>query len=155
MPENEEKKLNPQITDVEIGLRNLRKITVYPLSMSDQLKLTDLITKSVTEQLAKADGGELSLVSFIIKMLQENIGKIITMVTDEDAKVLDEISNSQAVEIADVLFDVNYGTVAKNFKSLSEKLTGLFQPERPLPPSANVTDIASGISTESPTETAA
>ena len=155
MPENEEKKLNPQITDVEIGIRNLRKITVYPLSMSDQLKLTDLITKSVTEQLAKADGGELSLVSFIIKMLQENIGKIITMVTDEDAKVLDEISNSQAVEIADVLFDVNYGTVAKNFKSLSEKLTGLFQPERPLPPSANVTDIASETSTESPTETAA
>ena len=155
MPENEEKKLNPQITDVEIGVRNLRKITVYPLSMSDQLKLTDLITKSVTEQLAKADGGELSLVSFIIKMLQENIGKIITMVTDEDAKVLDEISNSQAVEIADVLFDVNYGTVAKNFKSLSEKLTGLFQPERPLPPSANVTDIASETSTESPTETAA
>ena len=154
MPENEEKKLNPQITDVEIGIRNLRKITVYPLSMSDQLKLTDLITKSVTEQLAKADGGELSLVSFIIKMLQENIGKIITMVTDEDAKVLDEISNSQAVEIADVLFDVNYGTVAKNFKSLSEKLTGLFQPERPLPPSANVTDIASKTSTESPTETA-
>ena len=155
MPENEEKKLNPQITDVEIGVRNLRKITVYPLSMSDQLKLTDLITKSVTEQLAKADGGELSLVSFIIKMLQENIGKIITMVTDEDAKVLEEISNSQAVEIADVLFDVNYGTVAKNFKSLSEKLTGLFQPERPLPPSANVTDIASGTSTESPTETEA
>ena len=155
MPENEEKKLNPQITDVEIGVRNLRKITVYPLSMSDQLKLTDLITKSVTEQLAKADGGELSLVSFIIKMLQENIGKIITMVTDEDAKVLEEISNSQAVEIADVLFDVNYGTVAKNFKSLSEKLTGLFQPERPLPPSANVTDIASETSTESPTETAA
>ena len=155
MPENEEKKLNPQITDVEIGIRNLRKITVYPLSMSDQLKLTDLIAKSVTEQLAKADGGELSLVSFIIKMLQENIGKIITMVTDEDAKVLEEISNSQAVEIADVLFDVNYGTVAKNFKSLSEKLTGLFQPERPLPPSANVTDIASETSTESPTETAA
>ena len=155
MPENEEKKLNPQITDVEIGVRNLRKITVYPLSMSDQLKLTDLITKSVTEQLAKADGGELSLVSFIIKMLQENIGKIITMVTDEDAKVLEEISNSQAVEIADVLFDVNYGTVAKNFKSLSEKLTGLFQPERPLPPSVNATDIASGTSTESPTETEA
>ena len=155
MPENEEKKLNPQITDVEIGVRNLRKITVYPLSMSDQLKLTDLITKSVTEQLAKADGGELSLVSFIIKMLQENIGKIITMVTDEDAKVLEEISNSQAVEIADILFDVNYGNVAKNFKSLSEKLTGLFQPERPSPPSANVMDIASETSTESPTETEA
>ena len=155
MPENEEKKLNPQITDVEIGVRNLRKITVYPLSMSDQLKLTDLITKSVTEQLAKADGGELSLVSFIIKMIQENIGKIITMVTDEDAKVLEEISNSQAVEIADILFDVNYGTVAKNFKSLSEKLTGLFQPGRPSPQSVNVTDTASGTSTESPTETAA
>jgi len=154
MPENEEKKLNPQITDVEIGIRNLRKITIYPLSMGDQLKLTDLIIKAITKQVGDGEGSDLS-VSFIVNVIHENIGKILTMVSDEKETVLDELSNSQATEIAEILFDVNYGSVAKNFKSLSEKVMGLFQLERPLPLSANDTDTDSKISTESPTETEA
>ena len=154
MPENENAKLNPQITDVEIGIRNLRKITIYPLSMGDQLKLTDMIIKAITAQVEKAGSTDLS-VAFIVNVIHENIGKILEMVSDEEESILDELSNSQALAIAEILFDVNYGTVAKNFKSLSEKLTGLFQPERPSPPSANVMDIASETSTESPTETEA
>ena len=151
MPEEQEK-LNPQITDVEIGIRNLRKITIYPLSMGDQLKLTDLIIKAITDQIS--DGGSTDLsVAFIVKVIHENIGKILTMVSDEKETVLDELSNLQAIEIADIIFDVNYGSVAKNFKSLSEKLMGLFQPERPLPPSVSDTDTALTTSTESPTKT--
>ena len=151
MPEEQEK-LNPQITDVEIGVRNLRKITIYPLSMGDQLKLTDLIIKAITDQVGDGGGADLS-VAFIVKVIHENIGKILTMVSDEKETVLDELSNLQAIEIADIIFDVNYGSVAKNFKSLSEKLMGLFQPERPLPLSVNDTDTGSTTSTESPTKT--
>ena len=151
MPEEQER-LNPQITDVEIGIRNLRKIKVYPLSMSDQLKLTDMVTKSATEQMAKGDG-DIAIVSFVLQLIQENLSKIITMVTDEKADVLEHLSNSQAVELADVLFDVNYGAVAKNFKSLSKKLTGLFQSERPLPPSVSDTATGSKTSTVSPIKT--
>ena len=151
MPEEQER-LNPQITDVEIGIRNLRKITVYPLSMSDQLKLTDMVTKSATEQMAKGDG-DIAIVQFVLQLIQENLAKIITMVTDEKADVLEDMSNSQAVEFADVLFDVNYGAVVKNFKSLSAKLTGLFQSERPSPPSVSDTATDSTTSTESPIET--
>ena len=153
MPE-EQAKLNPQITDVEIGIRNLRKITIYPLSMGDQLKLTDMIIKAITDQIEKAGSADLT-VAFIVQVIHENIGKIITMVSDEKETVLDELSNSQALEIAEILFDVNYGSVAKNFKSLSEKLTGLFQSERPLPPFASDTDTDLTTSTESPTGTEA
>jgi len=60
----------------------------------------------------------------------------------------------QAVAVADVLFDVNYGAVAKNFKSLSEKLKGLFQQERPLPQSVNGTVIDLKTSTASLTDKA-
>ena len=151
MPEEQER-LNPQITDVEIGIRNLRKIKVYPLSMSDQLKLTDMVTKSATEQMAKGDG-DIAIVSFVLQLIQENLSKIITMVTDEKADVLEDMSNSQAVEFADVLFEVNYGAVVKNFKSLSKKLTGLFQSERPLPPSVSDTATDSKTSTVSPIKT--
>ena len=150
MPEQE--KLNPQITDVEIGIRNLRRITIYPLSMGDQLKLTDLIIKAITDQVGDGASADLS-VAFIVKVIHENIGKILTMVSDEKETVLDELSNSQAIEIAEILFDVNYGSVSKNFKSLSEKLMGLFQPERPLPLSVNDTDTGLTTSTESPTKT--
>ena len=154
MPENENKKLNPQIVDVEIGIREMRSLTIYPLSMRDQLKLTDMVTTAVTEQIAKDGGSDLPLVSFIVKMLQENIGKLLTMVTDEKDDVLNDMTNIQAVAVADVLFDVNYGAVAKNFKSLSEKLKGLFQQERPLPQSVNGTVIDLKTSTASLTDKA-
>ena len=149
MPENENVKLNPQVTDVEIGIRNLRNITIYPLSMGDQLKLTDMIIKAITDQVGAGSGADLS-VAFIVKVIHENIGKILTMVSDEKETVLDELSNSQALAIAEILFDVNYGSVAKNFKSLSEKLAGLFQSGRPLPPSVSDTAIGSTTSTVSP-----
>jgi len=154
MPENnEEKKLNPQIVDVEIGIRSLRKITIYPLSMADQLKLTDIIVQAAMATMA--DGKEdMAVPTFILQMLQENVGKILSMATDEDDKqLMGDISNLQAVGIADVLFEVNYGAVAKNFKSLSEKLKGMFQPERPLPQSVSDTDTGLKTSTESPTGT--
>jgi len=158
MPENEEMKLNPQIVDAEIGIRSLRKIKVYPLSMSDQLKLTDIVMKSVAEQLEQG-GADLAIATFVLKLIQDNIVKILGMITDEGEDVVSEISNVQAVDIANILFDVNYGAVVKNFKSLSDKMTGLFQQtepsqtERPLPPSVNDTDIDLKTSTESPSET--
>jgi len=152
MPENEERKLNPQIVDVEIGIRSLRNITIYPLSMADQLKLTDVIVQAA---MASVNGGQdMAVPTFILQMLQENVAKILSMVTDEDEKLMSDISNLQAVAIADVLFEVNYGAVAKNFKSLSEKLKAMFQPERPLPQSVNGTDTGLKTSTESPTEKA-
>jgi hypothetical protein len=149
MPENEEKKLNPQIVDVEIGIRSLRKITVYPLSMADQLKLTDIIVQAAMASVNS--GQDMAIPTFILQMMQENVGKILSMATDEDEKLMNEISNLQAVEIANVLFEVNYGAVAKNFKSLSEKMKEMFQPERPLPQSVNGTDTGLKTSTESPT----
>ena len=150
MPE-EQSTLNPQITDVEIGVRNLRKITIYPLSMGDQLKMTDLIIDAVTKQVEIAGNADLS-VKFIVKIIHENIGKILAMVSDEKESVMNELSNLQATVIAGIIFDVNYGgLVSKNFKSLSEKVMGLFQSERPSPQFVNATDISSKTSTESPT----
>lgn len=151
MPENEEKKLNPQIVDVEIGIRNLRKIRVYPLSMADQMKMTDIIVNAAMT--AMKQGNDMAIPAFILKLLQDNVGKVIAMATDEPEpeEVLSEISNLQAIEIAEALFDVNYGAVAKNFKSLSGKMKEMFQPERPLPPSVKDTDTGSKTSIESPT----
>jgi len=157
MSENEQKKLNPQIMDVEIGIRELRSIKIYPLSMSDQLKLTDLISTALAAQFAKDDGWqELEIVAFIVNLMKENLNRILTMVSDEDGdKLLAEISNLQAAAIAEAVYETNYGIVAKNFKSLFGKLSTLFPSERPLPPSVNDTDTDLMTSTESPTGTEA
>jgi len=152
----EQRKINPQIMEIEIGIREMRKIKIYPLSMSDQLGLTNLISTAIAAHVAQEEGGDMAVVAFILELVKENIGRILTMVTDEDDKLLEEISNLQAAGIAEAVYETNYGIVAKNFKSLFGKVTALFPSERPLPPFANDTDLAtdSTISTESPTETA-
>jgi len=153
MSENEQKKINPQITEIEIGIREMRKIKIYPLSMSDQLKLTDLISTAIAAQFAKEEGGDMALVAFIVELVKENLGRILTMVTDEDDKLLEEVSNLQAASIAEVVYETNYGIVAKNFKSLFEKVMTLFPSERPLPQSASDMDTDLTTSTKSPSET--
>ncbi len=151
MPENETKKLNPQIVDVEIGIREMRNLRIYPLSMKDQLDLTDLILNGFKGQLPDGKVMELGL-EFLLDFIQENVGKILSMATDEDESIINEISNMQAVDIAYVLVEVNYGAVSKNFKSLFENVMHLFPSEGPLPQSVNDTDTDSKTSTESPTE---
>ena len=154
MSENEQKKINPQITEIEIGIREMRKIKIYPLSMSDQLKLTGLISTAVAAQVAKEEGMEnVALVAFIVELVKENLGRILTMVTGEDDKLLEEVSNLQAAAISEVVYEMNYGIVVKNFKSLFEKVMTLFPSERPLPQFASDTDTELTTSTENPSET--
>ena len=43
-------RLNPQVAEVEIGVRNLRKITIYPLSIADQLSTTDLVSEAIRSE---------------------------------------------------------------------------------------------------------
>lgn len=156
MSENEQVMLNPQIAEVEIGIRNLRKIKVYPLSMADQIKLTDTITKAIADQLASATGSDIAVISFVTNLIKDNIGTILGMATDEDGdQLLGELTNLQMASIAETIYEVNYGIVAKNFKSLFGKLGILFPSGRQLPPSVNDMDTVSKTSTESPGETAA
>jgi len=156
MSENSElQKLNPQITEIEIGIRELRKVKVYPLSMADQLKLTDTITKAIAEQ-AHMLGQDIAVIAFIVKIIQENLGTVLSMATDEDGNaMLSEISNLQAAAIAGTVYETNYGIVVKNFNGLFGKLKALFLSERLLPLSVSDTDTVSKTSTESPGETEA
>jgi hypothetical protein len=154
MSENEDQMLNPQVAEVEIGIRNMRKIKVYPLSMADQLKLTDTISKALAEQFAVSPNSDMAVIAFITKLVQENLGKILSMVTDEDGdSIMTEITNLQAASIAEIVYETNYGVVSKNFKSLLGKLGILFPSGRQLPPSVNDMDTGLTTSTESPGET--
>ena len=164
MPENKVKlsdnksKLNPQVTSVEIGIRNLRTITVYPLSFADQLKTTDLITQALQVFFKGKEAGAIQdseFVTFLIQLIRDNIGKILSMVTDEDGdKILQELSNNQFIDFADLIYSMNFEVPSKKGKSLIEKIKNLFPSMRPSQPLYNTTlDTDLKTVTESPSET--
>lgn len=120
-------KLNPQIANVEIGVRNLRKIKIYPLSVGDQLSLSDLVVEALNtyNEIAgdkkKSDIEVFSeIVNFAINLIKENLDQILDKITDqeEDIKLLDEITNDQAFEIGKVIYEVNFANLIKNVTSL-------------------------------------
>ena len=79
-------RLNPNIASVEIGIRSIRKIKIYPLSIADQLEFTDLITDTLQTFFKEKSGFEgeesdMQFVNFMLTVIKENLGKILEMVT--------------------------------------------------------------------------
>ena len=123
--------LNPQIKEVTIGIKQFRKIKIFPLSLSDQTKLTSLIAAAILRIIASKDSSNAELIQEVKTVLEENIGKILGIVTEEDGKRLtEEITNEQLIDIIDILYDVNYGILEKKGKTLIEKIRKQFLPKR-------------------------
>lgn len=127
----EKRKLNPQIASLEIGIRNLRTIKIYPLSFGDQLEMTDLITETI-QKFIEARGDKLQednveFVQFIIDLLRKNLSKIIRLISDEEDTLLKEITNVQVVDMVNIIYEMNYEESIKNAQSLFEKIKPMFQ----------------------------
>ena len=118
----EDKKLNPQITELEIGVRYLRKVKLYPLSLGDQLELSDIIQQGLAAFFQIEQGNEESLATFtghMFNLVRENIDHLIgLLVLDEDPKkVLFDITDAQIEEAVRIIYRVNYAPL-KNLKGL-------------------------------------
>jgi len=144
-----EYKINPQAVEVTVGVRRLWTITIYPLSVGDQLKLTNEVADSIASYLDKSnalasftdpdvDMNEEqigSLVLFITNLLKENLEKVLEFVVDEkwqeeSTDLLSMITNAQAIEIINLVFDMNFGYNLKNAKRLFEKVKNLFMTDK-------------------------
>ena len=120
--------VNPQVKGVKIGLRTLRKIKIYPLAVADQLELTDMITEAVgmffSIEAKKKTEDELPMefVVFLLALIKENIGGVLTKVTGEDDSdaMLGDLSNTQMTEIIEIVY-------RENFEGPFERLVNLFQ----------------------------
>ena len=123
----EENNINPQITEVGIGVRDLRNIKLYPLALGDQLELSDLIKEALEAFFKVEEGSEEALslfVAFAFDLIKKNLTKILKLIAlDEDPKeLLKEITNAQVDEIARIVYQNNF-EVLKNLKSLFGKVT--------------------------------
>ena len=151
-------RLNPQIKDVEIGIRNLRSIKIYPLSVSDQLTATNLVTSALQVFMTNKDvkNNDLLFVAFMLEQIRTNASEILKMVLDETESpeaVLKEMSNEQMMVIVKAIYEVNYESLSKNVKSLLEKTKKESVSERQSQQSVKSMDTNSMTSSESPGET--
>lgn len=110
-------KLNPKVKEIEIGIRNFRKIKVYPLSAYDQLKLASFFSDAVAKFLEIAETSNLQIIEFVRNVLETNIEEILKMVTDYDEDMLKEIDNEQLLSIVDVVYETNFASVMEKNES--------------------------------------
>lgn len=158
MPDEDRKQLNPQITSASIGVRSLRKINVYPLSVGDQLSFTNMIKEGFVAISDAEDDVEMAGV--VITLIEQNIPLIIDYITDEEEdqeSLLKDITNAQAVEIAEIVYEQNYASLIKKVKGLFEKITmeaeQISASKRPLQESVKSMATSSKKSTKQDSET--
>lgn len=130
-----ESRLNPQIRRVEVGTRELRELKIYPLSLADQNELLSLLVDVINEA-TQSDMDVKSMteeegVKFVQDLIQNNVTKIISFVTDlDETPAIDELTNDQFIRIANIIFEVNFEGLIKNSKDLFERAKGLFRKEQ-------------------------
>ena len=127
-------KLNPDIREVEIGVKALYKLTIYPLSFGQQFALSDTITEAVVGfyQTGK-EMTDIGVVTFMVNVLKENAGVILEYVTDPDEvsailedtgedSILNLITNKQVFRITEILYKDNYESLSKKVKDLFRQI---------------------------------
>jgi hypothetical protein len=160
MPDEDRTQLNPQIASVTIGVRTLRKINIYPLSLGDQLSTTNILTEAFVAIAGASDDVEVA--GAAVKLIEQNFPLIIEFITDAEKdtahEYLKDITNAQAVEIAEIVYEQNYASLIKKVKGLFERISKEMKkiPSKgPSQPSVSTTDIDSETSTEEDSEKAA
>ncbi len=122
-----QKKLNPEIKEVEIGTRELRPIKIFPLSANDQFDLASRLMQAITDlgDEEKFDFSNITnevALTFIQKLITENLSVILEYATDKDERPsFDELTNNQLYIIAEIIFEVNYEGFVKNLNNLFKR----------------------------------
>jgi hypothetical protein len=156
-PEETRENINPQVREVQIGIRTLRTIKIYPLSLGHQFKLSTIITdifKRVSEDNDKSDA---RFFSVMVEAVFANFSKVMSYVALDEGdcgKMADEVTNDQITAILTHLYKDNYEGPVKNAMSLFTAAKDA-QLKRPLQQSANDMDIDSIMSIVGPSKTEA
>jgi hypothetical protein len=143
---DESKQLNPSITEIVYGKKELKKLTLYPLSVGDQFTVTNMVTEIVqtlvTAQKANQQT-DIVFVATIIAALENNLGKILSLVAtipeDESKLIISDLTNTQLAETVDVVWSVNYEPALKKGKKLLERAKSMFSSSESSPSSSDFT----------------
>jgi len=115
MAENQDR-LNPQITEIDIGNRSLRSIKLYPMSLADEKLFGDVIQKALQkyfeQQVSEKEDELIGFVDFLLKLIEKNKS----------------------------IYEKNFEEPSKNVESLLGTIKSMFLSGRLLPPSLSDTD---------------
>lgn len=138
----EVQRVNPKSRKFEIGVRNLRDITIWPLSLADEFSFSETIlvlaegfddaTRIPLPELEEGvlaeevvDNVELRMATYIIKAIKDNLIDLLGFVTDEEI-TLKDIDNEQFIDLCDVIFEMNFGGAMGKGKRLLLKIKKMF-----------------------------
>ena len=121
--------ITPEYPIITVGIREQKKVKVYPLSWSDSRKLKALIMAVISgiTDLRKENFDPIQIASYAISLIEENIGTIANMVLSEPVEE-EELSIEQVSEIANHVYTMNEGAI-KNLLSLWKKFRMDNQPK--------------------------
>jgi len=120
--------LNPRITQIELGIEEMKPYTIYPLSLAGEFKVSDIIAKAASRISEISDNGnEVVIIKESIGVIKENLVIILEMVTKKTNRPnLEEIDNVQFSELAELIFEMNFTGAVKNVQSLIKRTKDLF-----------------------------
>jgi len=137
-PEINEERLNPKMGTIAIGKKYLRDVEVYPLSLGDQFEVSDLFTEILSMFVILMQAGEedqtqtaIGMTTTIFRIARENLGKIISLTTDEDPDIMvKEITNDQVEAYLNLIYQMNFEDVSKNLQTLLSNLKTKLQSDK-------------------------
>lgn len=112
-------KKNPRVEAIEVGITEIKKLDVYPLSLAAEKKVLALYkeVKDFMDQLCEEEyeGGYGDIpvpvmIDKIVEVISMNMETVLSSVTkDEDiVELLDEIDNCQAIDLATLMYKQNF-----------------------------------------------
>lgn len=146
MPENKKSNANPRIAKLEIGIREIREVEIYPLSIHDEFEMISIVKdvfskisedsspqiidtskskKRKSSPTKKKEKSGFDFLEIIAGELRDNFTEVISLITDPEDKVtLKEIDNDQFSDLVRLIYTMN-------FKDSSKKLKDLFKEVAP------------------------
>lgn len=113
MTENYE--LNPDIRKIVIGIHDPKEVKVYPISLADEQDLLDdFLSVFVSFKDITDNTNDYELIQLIKNKIFENLENILLSVLPEDYSLdLKEITNTQALALCDIIYEVNFEFLLK------------------------------------------
>ena len=127
--------LNPERKKFKIGKRELKTIEIFPLSIADQFKLSDLINEGI-QAFSKLQGktDDKIFIGKLIGIIRGNMDRILKLAVSDGRltrlpvflrkSLINDITNEQAIEIAQIIYTMNYEVLIKKVQDLLEKHPG-------------------------------
>jgi hypothetical protein len=149
--------LNPKSKQMEIGVRASRIISIFPMSMADEIKFTSVIADAFqkykilntkvpdwdSDDILKAmDNAERDnyvqqeAIIFVVSAIESNLLEILKMVCEEEVTLAD-ITNEQFAELCELIYEMNFAGAVGKFMGLWKRIKNSFPQTKQSPKSSS------------------